>query len=50
MLKVEEDYLFNINMESYEVVSTIINEILDSVETHVIVKNILLEFLSQIAV
>ena len=50
MWEVEEEYFLNETMESYDVVSTVIHEILDSVETHVIGKNTLLEFLSQIAV
>ena len=50
MLKVEEEYFLNNAMESYDVVSTVIHEILDSVETHGIVQNILLQLISQITV
>ena len=49
MRKVKEEYFLN-TMESYDVISTVINEILDSVETHVIVQSILLQLISQITV
>lgn len=50
MQEVEKEYFFNNPMESYSVVSNGIHDILESVETHDIVQNILLEILSQIAV
>ena len=50
MLEVEEEYFLNNNIELYDVVSTVIHEILDSVETHIIVQNILLELLPHIVI
>ena len=43
-------YFLNNAMDLYDVVSTVIHEILDSVETHGIVQNILLQLIYQITV
>ena len=50
MLKIEEEYFLNNTMESYDVVSTVIDEILDSVEAHGTFQNILGQLNYQITV
>ena len=48
MLKVEEEYILHSAIESYDVLSNIIDGILDSIETHDIVQHILLQLIHDI--